>query len=168
MTRYLAIIFGAASLCLAGCRSTLYINGIPHFAQVNPGLYRGGQPLDQGWQYLRSIGVSNVVKLNMESEGSDAEAERLGMTVYRFPITTGEQLESGPKLSTIAKAVAIMEQPGTYVHCLHGNDRTGLAVGTYRVWIDHWTKARAYAEMKQFWFHPLLKGLYDFWEDKVQ
>lgn len=105
------------------------------------------------------------------------------MTVFKLPISVGEQLEGGPNLATVSKAVAVLQQGNAYVHCgsdartrskldamlktQGGQDRTGLVVGTYRVWVNGWSKAQAYAEMKSFGFHPILKGLYDFWEDKV-
>jgi len=49
---------------------------------------------------------------------------------------------------------------GTFVHCEHGEDRTGLAVGAYRIKVEHWTKPAAYQEMEAPGFHPLLRGLY--------
>ena len=35
----------------------------PNLAQVEPGVWRGGQPTEQGWRDLRSLGITNVVKL---------------------------------------------------------------------------------------------------------
>lgn len=153
-------------LAACSCQTTTWTSGVPNLHQVEPGLYRGGQPTEQGWAYLKSLGVTNVVKLNEEREGSDAGAVKAGMTVVYLPISVGQQIEGGPKLSTVAKAVANM-QPGVFVHCSHGQDRTGLVVGVYRVWIDKWSKERAYQEMLANGFHPLLKGLWDYWQEKV-
>ena len=55
-------------------------------------------------------------------------------------------------------------KPGTFIHCTHGHDRTGLVVGCYRVLKQGWTKNDAYAEMLQHGFHPELLGLYLFWD----
>ena len=49
-----------------------------------------------------------------------------------------------------------------------GQDRTGLIVGAYRVWVQHWTKADAQREMMQRGFHPTLPGLANFWRDEVK
>ncbi len=51
-----------------------------------------------------------------------------------------------------------------YVHCTHGQDRTGLVVGVYRVLHDGRTKDDAYQEMIHHNFHPDLHGLHEFWE----
>jgi hypothetical protein len=155
-----------------------------HTVDADKVILRGGQPTAQGWTNIWLAGVRSVVKLNTDAEGSDNLAERMGMKVYRFPISVGEQLEGGPKVSTVAKAVAIMQVGHCYVHCgsdsrtrsridavlksAGGNDRTGLVCGVYRVWSDHWTEATAYVEMKQYGFHPILKGLYDWWNKNVE
>ena len=56
---------------------------------------------------------------------------------------------------------------GTYVHCEHGQDRTGLIIGAYRVRVQRWSKSQAYQEMKAHGFHPLLHGLYSSWLEDV-
>lgn len=173
----------ALSVALLASCCTTQLKPIPNFAQVDKSVWRGGQPTAQGWTNLYQLGVHWVIKLNTDAEGSDELAAQLGMTVYKFPISVGEQLEGGPQLSTVSKAVAMLQRGNAYVHCgsdartrskldvflktQGGQDRTGLVVGVYRVWVDGWPKAKAYAEMKSFGFHPLLKGLYDFWEEKV-
>lgn len=163
------LIFLSCLSLLSGCCSYPVQHGIPNLATVDTGVYRGGQPVRQeGWVYLHDfLKVSNVVKLNLEREASDNAARALGMRVIYLPITTMQQLESGPKVSTVGKAVSWMLQPGTFVHCSHGRDRTGEIVGVYRVWVDHWPKERAYREMKEMGFRPM-PGLYYFWLYQIQ
>src|SRR6266404_4596560 len=89
------------ALALLGCSTapTFVRHDIPNFRPVpdDPGVYRGGQPKSPaGWAYLQSIGVSNVVKLNLESEASDSDARALGMTVNYFPIDTVHQIMLKP------------------------------------------------------------------------
>src|SRR5271169_4613655 len=111
-------------LLLAGCATpSPSPHGIPNLAQVSPGVFRGGQPASfESWQWLQSRGVSNVVKLNLESEGSDIPARVLHMTVTAVPIPWNEQV-FGPVPGGITNAVAAIK-PGTFVHCEHGQDRT--------------------------------------------
>jgi protein tyrosine/serine phosphatase len=90
------------------------------------------------------------------------------MKVVYLPIDVPQQVLGPVPVKTVSKAVANMLIPGTYVHCLRGSDRTGLCVGTYRVWIGKWTKSDARAEMLKFGFTPALHGLDDFWEDQVR
>ena len=53
-----------------------------------------------------------------------------------------------------------------YVHCLHGQDRTGTMIAMYRIAHDGWDANRAYQEMLSCGFRPYLgnltAGVYDF------
>jgi tyrosine-protein phosphatase SIW14 len=130
---------------------------------VIPGIYRGGQPDDAGWNWLKAQGVIRVVKLNLECEGTDVAAEALGMTLFYHPIDKVEQLVFRPKYDEVKAAVGVI-QPGTYIHCEHGEDRTGLVVACYRVWSGGWNKELAEKEMDDCGFHWELLGLELFWE----
>jgi len=147
---------------LCSCGSPAIYHGIPNLAQVNPGIYRGGQPTSEGWQYLHDLGVTNVVKLNTEDEGSDDAAEGFGMSVHRIPISLWEQM-TGVNPEKISAAVSYV-LPQTFIHCSHGQDRTGLVVACYRLKTS-WTRAVAEREMLDLGFHKELIGLWAFWED---
>ena len=153
-----------SGLIITGCASQHAkptVHGIDNFGQVAPGIYRGGQPTADGWYFLKSLGVTNVVKLNTDSEGSDPAK---AFNVQSFPIPFSQQLIFEPTESNIDAAVnAITEH--TFIHCTHGQDRTGLVVGEYRVRKCGWTKAQARAEMAEYGFHPILFGLERFWSE---
>ncbi len=83
-----------------------------------------------------------------------------------FPITTIQQTLDEPKEETVYDA-ALSITGGTFVHCQHGEDRTGLIIGVYQVRVRHWTKSVAYQQMLDNGFHPSLPGLYRFWQDCV-
>ena len=140
---------------------------IPNVAEVVPGVWRGGQPttLDQ-WQWLRSLGVSRSIKLNMETEATDSVAVQAGIFVCHYPIDLCEQLCFKPVPADVEAAVSAIAL-GTYVHCSHGQDRTGLLVGCWRVWFQGWSKDQAWAEMLAHGYHPALLGLTLFWEQWV-
>ena len=82
----------AGSSFFAGCATRPSVNGVPNFAEVEAGIYRGGQPNEQGWQFLRSLGVTNVVKLNREVADTPAD----GMNVYCIPLPVGGRKSIGP------------------------------------------------------------------------
>jgi protein tyrosine/serine phosphatase len=149
-------------------------------------IYRGGEPRDEGWAYLKSLGVNTVVKLNTDKESCDCGARARGMKIICRPITTHQQIFGSPDFRyTIERAVREMGRGSVFVHCgsdsrskpnsfsalfdiQGGQDRTGLVVGCYRVWVEHKKKAVARAEMKSFHFHALLlPGLRNFWRDNV-
>ena len=137
------------------------VNGIPNFAAVEPGIYRGGQPDANGWKYLQELGVTQVIKLNEDSEAIDHVPE--GMALFKVQIPQGEQIITEPNMQYLEDAIGFIE-PNTLVHCQHGQDRTGLVIGMYRV-RQGWSKSRAYDEMIAFGFHPELFGLAKAWED---
>ena len=138
-------------------------NGIPNLRLVEPGVWRSGQPDAAGWVWLRSVGVSNVIKLNTWDEGAgDSTARAIGMTVHEHPISTIQQLVTGPDPEDIATAVSEIK-PGSVVHCQAGRDRSGLVIGLYRL-TEGTNKAAAWQEMKAGGFHEALQGLTHFWE----
>jgi hypothetical protein len=186
----LSILLFTLTLAVCGCSTHPTVHGIPNFAPVDPTnhIYRGAQPAGaEGWTYLKSLGVTNVVKLNLKSEGSDDLAEKLEMRVCYRPITIESQVGWPPdaRLTNeyIDGTLAVIV-PGTFFHCgsdkrtrskldrelnsQGGQDRTGLICGCYRVRKQGWSKARAQQEMESFEFHKELHGLWDFWEDEVK
>jgi protein tyrosine/serine phosphatase len=145
-------------------------NGIPNFRVVDAEVYRGGQPTAEGWAYLKSRGVKTVVKLDLISEGSDEAAANLGMTVVDAsgPPSSYLDVYGAPKPERIRLAVSTLQDENlrpVFVHCLHGQDRTGLIVGLFRVLTDHYPKPMAYKEMRENGFHPALHGLHEIWEN---
>lgn len=149
--------------------SSATVEGIPNFREVAPGVYRGGHPTAAGWAYLKAKGVKTVVRLHLPSEGSDDEAEALGMALIDAsgPPATIKDVFGAPKPERIKLAVDSLRDESlrpVYVHCLHGQDRTGLIVGLYRVLHDGRTKDAAYAEMRLHGFHRSLRGLRGVWK----
>jgi hypothetical protein len=155
-------------VCLGCSCSTVNTvsHGIPNLSQVEPGVWRGGQPTAEGWKWLASQGVILDIKLNPDSEGSDADAGQYGITVMYDPITTAEQTVGKPERDKIIFAVMPIG-PGTFIHCTHGQDRTGIVIGAYRVMVEDWSKDAAYKEMITNGFHPALYGLCRSWQEDV-
>lgn len=154
----------AGSLIVTGCASMHMkptVHGIDNFGEVAPGIYRGGQPNADGWYFLKTLGVTNVVKLNTDEEGADPDK---AFNVQRFPITLVQQLDlPGATLERTVNGAVNAIQPGTFIHCRRGQDRTGVVVGEYRRRVCGWSKADARKEMIDYGFHPELIGLELFW-----
>jgi len=147
-------------LFVTGC-STIQTttNGIDNFRPVDlsKAIYRGGQPTE--FTYLKSLGVSNIVKLNLKSEGSDDSAVCIGMKVVYDPINSKEQFLGPVPMWKVDMAVTNIT-PGTYVHCLHGQDRTGLIVAKYEI-VNGQPKEDVEKRMLSYGFHKLLFGLWN-------
>jgi len=159
--------FALLLVLLGGCSHMSYTHGIPNLATVSPGLYRGGQPTAEGFKYLRDVlHVTLVIKLNTEAEGSDANS---GIKTLALPMppSTFWTLWGQPRPYDVFQAVIAMglTKDVIYVHCTHGQDRTGLVVGVFRLLHDHWSKDQAWEEMQAHGFHRSLLGLVDFWHE---
>lgn len=148
-------------MILSGCSTSPITHGIPNLALVEPWVWRGGQPNAEGFAYLKSLGVHNVIKLNEESEGQDDYAS---FDTYDVPVSLPQQLGLEPMPNNFGLGYK-SNVGGTFIHCQHGQDRTGLFVAMWRVRFDAWPKADAEKEMLAHGFHKSLIGLWKYWED---
>ena len=179
LSRFLVFV-----LCLQACSPMAYTHGVPNLAQVDPSIYRSGEPTADGWDYIATLAAGrkiHVIKLNFIAEGNDAVALERGYDVLYVPIQPeGDQnvfddvasVFKGPDEANVGRAVetlaTCLHHPDTdfcLVHCTHGQDRTGYVVGKHRVLNDGWPKSRAWHEMLDHHFHWELVGLVDAWED---
>lgn len=171
MKKILATLLACA---LVGCSPMLWTNGIPNYATLDSHIWRGGHPTQEGWLWLHQHGVRWVIDLHWEDEDSDAYAEAIGMHVFRFGMAPGRISDTfgAPSLNelkeiadVVASIRAAFPDDVIYIHCFHGQDRTGLVSGALRIWLFHWKWDDAYAEAKQHHFHPALLGLRLRWRD---
>lgn len=113
---------------------------LPNFAKLHDWLYRGAQPTRGGFEALARLGVRLVVNLREEGRQADEEkelVESLGMRYVNIPLSP----TSRPKDEHIEQFLALFsdfENLPVLVHCYRGADRTGMAVGTYRIDFDGW------------------------------
>lgn len=142
--------------------SRLTAPGIPQFAKVTPDLYRGGQPGADGLETLSKMGVNVVVDLRGgHSKVEEAAVTKLGMQYISIPSHC-----PFPSDKPWARFLAVMrENQGkkVFVHCRLGDDRTGIAIATYRISEEGWSADEALNEMKKFGFssvhHVICPGL---------
>jgi protein-tyrosine phosphatase len=169
-------------LVFSACSPTAVTHGVPNLAQVNAAVWRSGQITTRdGWEHVRQVTRAkrlHVLKLNFAAEGSDDLARALGLEVHVVSIEpqgdrdVWNDLQSTftqPDPALVRQALELLSRATTedvwLVHCTHGQDRTGLIVGMYRVLHEGWTKERAYAEMRAHHFHPALLGVYHAWRE---
>jgi hypothetical protein len=244
---------GDAASSTAGADSvaTSAADAPANFAKVRQGLFRGGHPSYDNLVYLKSLGVTTIVDLEIadyieatpeqiKEELNDAAL--LGLTVIREPMTAYEATVNEPQMNATLAILATTAPslwgdaggdddddsdggaaldaavdaavdagggadadagvdastdagdgsvtpiadagadasvdagedggdgggvdvdagptPGAiYVHCLHGEDRTGLVIGLERVFVEGWSPESAWKEMLAFGFHTFYLGL---------
>jgi len=125
---------------------------LPNLHQVNPQLYRGGQPKDGGLRKLKDLGVKTIVNLRGEDAHTRAEGEEahsLGLHYYSISLPGF----SKPKDEEVGRVLGIINDPENqpiFIHCHHGKDRTGTIVACYRISHDGWTAEQAKDEAQRY------------------
>jgi protein tyrosine phosphatase (PTP) superfamily phosphohydrolase (DUF442 family) len=142
----------------------LKIRGVPNPGKINDGLYRGAQPNEQGLEELKKLGITTIVDLRAEDRGKSEwerqQAEKLGMRFVHIPLAGF----AAPTNEEVAQFLSLFRdsQQKIFVHCLLGEDRTGVFVATYRMSIQKWPVTQAIREMNTFGFngfwHPAMKA----------
>jgi tyrosine-protein phosphatase SIW14 len=122
--------------------------GIKNFYQINEHVYRGGQPTQEGFQYLSKIGVKTVLDLrenDSRTPGEKRMVSEAGMQYVNVPMTG----LTPPTDVEISKILALLEDEVSgpvFVHCKRGADRTGAVIAAYRIDHDHWDNVKALKE----------------------
>jgi Dual specificity phosphatase, catalytic domain len=125
--------------------------GIPDFVEITPFLFRGSVPTHEGLQALARSGIQIIVDTRVNWTAKERkEARKLGMRYvkisWRCPF---------PKDKVFARFLKLLrDNPGkkVYVHCLLGDDRTGMMIAAYRMADEGWTAEEAIREMRQYGF----------------
>lgn len=130
--------------------------------RVDEQLYRGSQPSRAQFDELvKRYGIRTVIKLNPNSEGRDQLPD--GVTLVQHPLSAVIVPDPG-EVRAILDAIDAAAKP-VYVHCQHGEDRTGLIVALYR--IRHGARVEdAYLDMMLHAFHPY-RGVWGAWIREV-
>lgn len=141
----------------------------PPIELVSPGIYRGPRPSQGTLSQLKSMGVHTVLDLEDTSSAIRTErgwARQLGLAFISEPMS-GFWTPDDSEVNQIEAIMADQSRRPIFVHCQHGQDRTGLIVGIYRVFTEHWTPASAYHEMLAKGFHQILFLLNHYYEEKT-
>ncbi len=130
---------------------------------VDQKVVRGEHPIcDEDLKQLQGLGVKTI--LNLEQGWFESfhrmknwefdHAERFA--IWPLHLQMGDLF--GPTEEDLEVAASVLASSATekvYVHCLHGVDRTGMVVATYRVKHCGWDPDRAIAEMFERGFHKI-------------
>jgi protein tyrosine/serine phosphatase len=150
-----------------------------NFNMVRTGLFRGGHPDLGQMTFLKNLGIKTIVDLEVDDlieatpdEIADeiANASKMGLTLIRAPMSAFEPAIANSFDKMIDSLMKNFTDPGLspiYVHCRHGQDRTGLVIGLERVIVENWKPEDAYSEMVSIGFHPMFLGLKDYFQRKT-
>jgi tyrosine-protein phosphatase SIW14 len=125
--------------------------GLPNFGEVTPTLYRGGQPGVDGLKTLQKLDIAIVVDMRGGPNSNEKRAvEKLGMEYVSIPWHC-----PFPSDDPFLKFLKVIEKNGgkkIFVHCRLGDDRTGMAIASYRMAEEGWSADEAMKEMELFGF----------------
>ena len=124
---------------------------LPNFHQINSQLYRGAQPKAGGLKTLKTIGIKTIVNLRGKGEGTEAESQEaraLGMRYYNIPLPEFSR-PNDKQVQQVLDLINAAENQPVFVHCRHGEDRTGTIIACYRITHDGWTAAQAKREAQE-------------------
>jgi protein tyrosine phosphatase (PTP) superfamily phosphohydrolase (DUF442 family) len=128
------------------------VAGVENFAKISDVLYRGAQPTPEGFAQLKKMGIKTVV--NLRSFSSD-RSELKGTELQYVHIYCKAW---HPEDEDVIKFLKVIKDPNNhpvFVHCLHGADRTGMMVASYRIMEQGWPVDEAAKETHNFGFHKV-------------
>ena len=139
---------------------------IPRLHKIVDGFYRGGQPNEAGFDFLKKEGFKTIINLREEND-EEAAVRTLGMNYVHIPLSV--KIWSKVPEPAIQKYFEVLNNPANYpifIHCRRGADRTGAMVGFYRIAAQGWDGKKAYKEARdtgmRWWFAGLKGQLNDF------
>jgi len=159
---YLFVLFAVASLVLASSitafsqdsnKADISKVSIKNFGQMDDRFFRGGQPKENEYQELATLGIHTVIDLQDNPTSYEKRnVESLGMKYINIPMSDSTYPESA-KIDQFLKLVDDSSTGKFYVHCAGGRHRTGVMGAVYRFNHYNWNYDQVYAEMKKYDFY---------------
>ena len=159
---YFSVLFGVISLVLAAQisafsqeveKSNTSTVTIKNFGQMDDRFFRGGQPKQNDYQQLVTLGIKTVIDLqDNPKEYEKRNVEALGMKYINIPMSDKDY----PETAKIDEFLKLIDDPATgkfYVHCAGGRHRTGVMGAVYRFNRYNWNYDQVYSEMKKYDFY---------------
>jgi protein tyrosine/serine phosphatase len=144
-------------------------SSITNFHDFGDGLYRSGRLTPENIQLLSTkYGVKTIISLETYIFGNEVKekemkmAKKLSIKFINVPTYSIGELDK----KKLAKVLDYLknEQKPILLHCLQGSDRTGIAVGTYRMLVNGWTYKDTIAEMDKYG----IKSIYNGWKKDMK
>lgn len=126
------------------------------FEEVIPSsMFRGGYPSPDELRRLKQDkNIRAIVSLTDRTDREKdklllAEADRLGLTQYRFPMP-GNGRGDYAMMDRAAAAVANKENWPVFFHCAAGEQRSNAVLAAYRLKYCQWSPEKVLEELKQY------------------
>ena len=123
--------------------------------QVDGLLFRGPRPTEadlKQFKYDVNLEVGWFEFLHGECKQEQDWCRDLGVNYIHRPMSDLLPPYIG-ELRTLVWDLQKFTSRPTLVHCLHGEDRTGMVVAAWRILVQGWSPEKAIDEMYSFGFH---------------
>lgn len=147
---------GAPSVLPDGARiseKVFGLGGLSNVGRVSPGIFRGAQPLPEGYETLKEMGIKTVINLRSQ-HGEKDTVEAAGMQSIEIPMSVFRSVDI-EKVNNIINSMINPDNQPVYIHCKLGQDRTGVVIAAYRMRVDGWSVSEAEAELQSFGFNDI-------------
>ncbi len=126
---------------------------VKNFGRVNNYIFRGGQPKDDEYGELASLGIKTVLDLREDPEKYARQAAESAGLQYINIRLNARRPPTLTESNHFLHLVNDQKNWPVFVHCAGGRHRTGVLIAIYRMEMDGWDARRAYSEMKDFKFY---------------
>lgn len=93
-------------------------SGIKRFAEIRPGLARGGKPGEEGMKYLREKGYKTIVSFLVDPAESTLVAQH-GMKFVHIPIRSTSFWADKPTEAQVRQFLAVAKDSANYPMFFH-------------------------------------------------
>ncbi len=130
---------------------------LKNWYKVSDKIYRSEQPSKKEFNAVQDFGIKAVLNLRKYHSDKD-ETKKLSLKLYRHKMSAGKT-----KYQDLVATMRIIknEEGPILIHCMHGSDRTGLVIATYRILFENWSKEKAIDEMINggYGFHSIYDNI---------
>lgn len=156
----------AASPAITAQERAVLLARTNHLHEVTPALYRSEQLDQDDTALLQALNIRTII--NLRYFNRDDDHRHFGHTdirIINIPLLTWN-IEA----EEMAQVLYTIEQSEKYgnvlVHCYHGEDRTGLTIGLYRILYQNWSATDAEAEMRRYGYNRIWRNIPRFYKPK--
>jgi len=133
---------------------------LKNFYKLDERVYRSAQPDGEGFEYLKTLGIRNILNLR-DYHNDDPGSKNPDMNLYRVEMDAGK-IRTADVVAAL-RFIKRSEGP-VLIHCWHGSDRTGTISALYRIVFQNWSKEEALDELMHggFGYHAIYRNIPEF------
>ena len=144
-----------------GWATPIQMQGAGNFYKVTDHLYRSEQPIEEGMENLKKMGIKTVINLRAFHSDLD-EIKKTGLLNEELSVKTWHIEDED--VIRVLRIIRERENGPFLMHCWHGADRLGVMCAMFRIVEQGWTKDEAIQEMVEggYGFHAVWSNIIEY------